>query len=88
MSVKNSSYHVERNELFALCEATLVLLSPVLGHGLVVLGSLSVALLLVFRLPIVANFGPPGDIRRYAHLPLKISRKRKKCSSWILDLKP
>ena len=46
---------------------TLVLLCPVLGHGLVVLGFLRVALLLVLSLPIVADFGPPGNSSRYAH---------------------
>ena len=46
---------------------TLVLLCPVLGHGLVVFCSFRVTLLLVFRLPIIADLSPPSKKFRYPH---------------------
>ena len=52
------------------CQAALVLLRPVLGHGHVELGSLRVALLLVFRHPIVVYFGPPAG--PFNHLPVRV----------------
>ena len=52
------------------CQAALVLLRPVLGHGLVELGSLRVALLLVFRHPIVVYFGPPAG--PFNHLLVRV----------------
>ena len=46
---------------------TLVLLCPVLDHGLVVFCSFRVTLLLVFRLLIIADLSPPSKKCRYPH---------------------